>query len=333
VSECGITYVMGNHDRAFHNFESLRESVRRCLPRIPVEFAGSFRSEPYGVVARHGHEWDDACNARLLLQHVLQRRRRWDPLDPAIHPVMAIGEVITAELMSGLVHRVRQTGNATLAELIQGLDNLRPATAMFQWLEWQARRRALAVPDQRLLCAALRESLRAVTQSALGRLWDRIQADVLVSADVVDRLQQVEAVLKLKGLAGLEAAVRLMAPFARLKNRLIPGEDGDYRGARVEFGRLDARYQFLVQGHTHRATHRYLAANADGRVRLYLNTGTYLPLMEKTDDGDGFASSHQMTMAFFYREDEAGAAPRGSGPTLDWWNGIKRKAADARGGG
>jgi hypothetical protein len=104
---------------------------------------------------------------------------------------------------------------------------------------------------------------------------------------------------------------------------LLPGSDENLEGARSEAASLPSECQFLVQGHTHVARHDYLSATVDGRVRLYINTGTYLPLIHGTEDGEGFAGSHQMTLAFFYRGDEGGRP--GGGPTIDLWNGIKRK--------
>jgi hypothetical protein len=60
-------------------------------------------------------------------------------------------------------------------------------------------------------------------------------------------------------------------------------------------------------------------------VKMYINTGTYLPLVQRTDDGKGFAKSHQLTMAFFYADGEDKDGRAGPGPTMDLWNGIKRK--------
>jgi hypothetical protein len=58
---------------------------------------------------------------------------------------------------------------------------------------------------------------------------------------------------------------------------------------------------------------------------MYINTGTYLPLIQRTDDGAGFYSEHRMTIAFFYKESEDSGGRVGNGPTADIWNGFRRK--------
>ena len=103
-------------------------------------------------------------------------------------------------------------------------------------------------------------------------------------------------------------------------------DDELYRGAREEWKNLgDDQYQYLIYGHTHDALHRCLSARTDGVVSMYINTGTYLPLIQSTDDGAGFYSEHRMTIAFFYKETEDVGGRIGNGPTADIWNGFRRK--------
>ncbi len=320
-----LTYVLGNHDRAFNNFPSLQQLVRERFGSLPLDFVNSFTEPAYGVHARHGHEWEENCNARLLLRNVLQLGKDFDFLDPALNQVMSISEVITAELMSGLVYRIKQSGDPGLAELIKGVDNLRPATDVFQWLQWQARGRNLSTKEQELLARHLIDSISGVVDSEFGKLWDEAWPDLLVSGDLVDRLQLIRDHLQADGLEALRLGADLMAKLTRLKDALVPERDDCFEGARKEFAHLGPEIQFLVYGHTHRARHDYLSGSVDGRVRLYINTGTYLPLVERTADASGFASSHQMTMAFFYKDGEDRKGRARGGPTVDFWSGIKRK--------
>jgi UDP-2,3-diacylglucosamine pyrophosphatase LpxH len=320
-----LSYVIGNHDRAFTNFPSLRQMVRERFAGLQLDFVNAFTDPAYGVAARHGHEWEENCNARLLLRHVLHLGQEFDFLDPAINQVMSIGEVITAELMSGLVGRIKASGDASLAELIQGVDNLRPATDVFQWVQWQARGRNLSAKEQDVLARHLIDSISGVVESEFGKLWDEAWPDLLVSGDLVDRLQLIRDHLQADGLDALRFGADLLAKRTRWKDTLAPEPDDCFEGARKEFARLDPEVQFLVYGHTHRARHDYLSGQVDGRVRLYVNTGTYLPLIERTADATGFATSHQMTMAFFYKDGEDLKGRARGGPTVDLWNGIKRK--------
>jgi hypothetical protein len=81
-----------------------------------------------------------------------------------------------------------------------------------------------------------------------------------------------------------------------------------------------------MYGHTHQPRNIVVSADLDGGVKLYVNTGTMLPLIERTEDRKGFGSLTQMTMVFVYGSDEDTRARRGDGPTIDVWNGVRRKA-------
>jgi predicted phosphodiesterase len=86
----------------------------------------------------------------------------------------------------------------------------------------------------------------------------------------------------------------------------------------------DPAFQFILYGHTHVARHEYLTGELDGRGRIYVNTGTYLPLITLARDERTFAAARQMTMTFAYGEDED-ADRKAGGPSLEVWSGIRRK--------
>ena len=115
----------------------------------------------------------------------------------------------------------------------------------------------------------------------------------------------------------------------RLVPALQPAEDGLLAGARSEAvfqGELTpAGIQRVIYGHTHRARHDYFAASTDGTFRMYVNTGTFLPLITRTRDGRSFASAQQMTMVFAYRADEDMQGKRDGTTSIDIWNGTRQK--------
>ena len=79
-----------------------------------------------------------------------------------------------------------------------------------------------------------------------------------------------------------------------------------------------------MHGHTHEARTEYFSGFPDNRVRMYINTGTYLPLIRRARDG-GFAMENQMTMTFFYRADEDTEGKKGNIPSMEMWSGIKKE--------
>jgi UDP-2,3-diacylglucosamine pyrophosphatase LpxH len=309
-----VTYVVGNHDRVLNNFPSLRSAIEKEFGH-PVSFVPSLAEPVYATCARHGHEWDENCSAFLLLKEVLQPDRIWDnKLDPAINTVMNIGEVITAELMGGLIFYVKQS-DAALADILKDANNVRPLTNVITWLEWRSR--TLAQNQKQLIADALIQAINGVIESNLGQLWDDTRQDIIVSGDITDYLEKVRNELQANGYAGLKG---LAAIIVKLRGFLGFGAgDKCFQGAVQEFEqRLGADTKYLFYGHTHEARHDFLAGTGR-RSKIYVNTGTYLPLIQAAYENHGFVQADQLTMAFVYRADEVDA----NEPQMDLWNGIR----------
>ncbi|MBI2948652.1 MAG: hypothetical protein HYY23_13495 [Verrucomicrobia bacterium] len=319
-----VHYVIGNHDRALHNFPSLQKMIQDAFAPVAVEFSRSVHWLEYGTHARHGHEWDENCVATLLLREVLQRDQRWDALDSEIGPhidrVMGIGEVVTAELMAGLTFHLAEAGREDLARDIRDVNDLRPIIDVFLWLEWMFRK--FGKPEKDALTHALIQSITGVVDSEFGKLWDQVQADWLVSGDLVDRLQLARAQLEDGGYDRLRDFAEKVVPIADF---FTPDRDPLFEGARKEFEtRLGPEIQYLFYGHTHEARHDFFSNPASRTARLYVNTGTFQPLIQRTVDGKSFCKAQRMSMAFVYRKDEVPKGSSRNGPALDLWNGIKR---------
>jgi hypothetical protein len=58
---------------------------------------------------------------------------------------------------------------------------------------------------------------------------------------------------------------------------------------------------------------------------MYVNTGTYLPLITEAEDGESFASSIQMVYVYLYRADEDLERKKAGTTSMDIWTGIRRK--------
>ena len=63
-SDPRLLYLPGNHDRLVNKYSSLRVEVCKCLGIPPNQhnpaepFPHEYQDLPYGVFARHGHEFD-----------------------------------------------------------------------------------------------------------------------------------------------------------------------------------------------------------------------------------------------------------------------------------
>lgn len=321
------TYIVGNHDRILWNLPALRQQIQTALPQIDA-FAPLLESREYGTLARHGHEWDVNCHGWEFRTKVLAPGKPLDRFAPEAYEVQAIGEAVTAELMSGLIFNARQQGIPEgLLTQLKDVNNLRPTLDVFAWLKWLG---ADQTAQQRaLLYSALKTSLESLLNSALAARWDDLKPDLLVSGDLVDRLQQIDRFLLGPDFDSFQGRVEMLGTLQRLFPFLAPAQDELYAGAKQEAvfqpEGIGRGIQRVVYGHTHRARHDYLVGSLDGSTQMYVNTGTYLPLITRAADERSFASALQMTMVYAYREDEDTAHKRPGTLTLDIWNGTRRK--------
>ena len=322
-----VTYIIGNHDRVLHNFPSLQGMILAEVPGVAFTFTSLLREPQYGIYARHGHEWDDHCHGWKFHNNVLERGKPAGPFDDATYRVMAAGEVVTAELMSGLVFRVQEgvgtdSESVELIRQLRDVNNLRPIHTVFRWIEWMGG--AQTRKFYPVLHQALGASLDGVIQSSLGKAWDKLSRQVLpLTGDLIDHLQDVKRLAMGKTFEEFRGRVHTLAPLAdavlgERRDRYLEGAIHEMKDEK------DDQIQFVLYGHTHVGRHEYLSGRPDGSGRIYVNTGTWLPLICPARDGVSFASAKQMTMVFAYSPDEDVEGKAG-GPSLDVWQGIRRK--------
>lgn len=338
--ETKFTYIVGNHDRVFWNFPSLQEKIRNQLADVTqnnkhsdrVEFISVLCTPEYGVKARHGHEWDEHNHGWELHNEVLNKKNKLDRFDEEVYKVISIGEVVTAELMGGFIHRVKQSFGPSDDELLSRLmqvNDVRPMTDAFGWLEWFSNEN-LSDKNKNIILTALKESLQAVLSTSLAKEWDRIKIDLLIRGDLIDRFQLLEKALRNADYNEIKKCIDLFEIFGKLGKVLGSSRDHYAEAAEKEWDQMSSteekNIQYILYGHTHIAAHEYFAGTPDGRTRMYINTGTYLPLIEKTINKNGFYSTYQMTMVFFYSKDEdRQGRTKDQNPTMDLWYGMKRK--------
>jgi len=327
-----VRYTIGNHDRVLNNFPSLQQQIAAAFKPVEVTFANLHHAPDYGVFARHGHQWETACHGWEFLTQVLDKQSRAQRFDEASHRVMAIGEVITAELMSGFVWNVQQAlpgdEHKAFRAMVAEVNNLRPQLDVIAWFTWVMER---DVSMDYLSCAkeAFEKALKDTLATTLAKQWDRLKADFIVAGDITDYLDKALKILK--GKHGLERLQELIPVLEKVEKvvTFVRGdrEDDFYLGAAGELNgdELPPGVQYLLYGHTHTARQACISAERDGRVRMYVNTGTFLPLIERADDRKTFFRSNRMTFICFYRKDEDTHDRRGDGPTMDVWDGMKRK--------
>jgi UDP-2,3-diacylglucosamine pyrophosphatase LpxH len=326
-----VRYVIGNHDRVLHNYPSLQRTIAARFAPVPVTFETQLIDHRYAIAARHGHEWDPHCHGWQFAK-VLQGRTV-NRFDQEAYKVMAIGEVVTAELMSGLVHRAQNAldpkdpEDQAFLKALKDVNNLRPMTDVIQWITWLTQ-----TESQRyikLAESAFREALADALDSDLAKQWDKVKPDFIVSGDLTDYLAKARWVLERdEGLHKLQQIIDVVEGAQNALTRVLGERDRDelVLGAFEEFKEsLPAETQYVVYGHTHSARQDYFSATLDHKVRMYINTGTFMPLITKAYDKRSFARSSRLSFVCFFHKDEDQNDRLGDGPTLEVWDGVKRK--------
>ena len=325
-----VSYIIGNHDRILNSSEHVKNKISEKLDSYAassLEFTNEFlNGEQYSVLCRHGHEWDDV-NYGIELYKFLNNKSDFVPrFQRDIYKLQTIGEVITAELMSGIIYRVSMhTQDQKFIDSLKDLNNVRPLTDAFIWLYWYGV--TIKSGNKKILLDAFKQSLRSLLDSELSKLWDKTKSEIwLFSGDNTDRFEQM---LDLIEDLDFDAINKYVEIFKIFDNLFGSSKDGYAEGAKKEFQNkyyIDKGIQYIMYGHTHEERHDYFAGDRNGKVKMYINTGTFLPYIQKTMDNKSFASAFQMSMVFVYRKDEdTDDNMLNDFPTLELWNGIKRK--------
>lgn len=325
-----FTYIIGNHDRILNTSLNLRTKLSGYLTSFKsyeIEFTNEYlNANDYSVLCRHGHEWDNA-NYGIEIYKYLNNKGDFVPrFDREIYKLQTIGEVITAELMSGIIYRIKAKSNdKKFIDSLKDLNNVRPLTDAFLWLYWYGT--AIATQNKKLLLDAFKESLKNVLETELAKLWDKTKTEIwLFSGDITDRFEQLLGLIEDLDFDSINKYVEI---FKLFDNIFGSSKDDFADGAMTEFKNkyyFEKDIQYILYGHTHEERHDYFYGDRDGKVKMYINTGTFLPYIQRTSDKKSFASAYQMSMVFIYRKDEdtdEGAANKF--PTMELWNGIKRK--------
>lgn len=328
-----VTYVIGNHDQALNNFPNLKTILSNNIRNL--EFSHCYKNPDYGVLARHGHEWDEECYGLELYNKVLTNNGGLKRFEDDSYKVMSIGEVITAELMGGIIYYVNQgliqnnfksEEDKIFLKELKDVNNLRPMLATFRWLDWfTSNRDGKYTP---IISEALKNSIDAVINSELGKKWDDLKKPLIrpIGGDITDWLDFARNhIVGTQGLETLRKLSSILYDTFFLKNTSTKDDLVDGAKKEWENHNISDAYQYVIYGHTHEARTDCFTGNVNGTVKMYINSGTYLPMIELTEDQNGFATSYQMTMIFVYADDENTADKKTEGPTIDIWNGLMRK--------
>jgi UDP-2,3-diacylglucosamine pyrophosphatase LpxH len=327
VERTTIHYVPGNHDRLINAAPALRDRVAAALG-VDLDggwFANAYRSERYGVIARHGHEFDPLnCAAGVDPYAAPADPAEIDARRRAYAESTSIGDVITAELAAKIPYLVRRRladPDPRLVERFQEIENVRPLSHVFHFLRYQARS---AGELRGVIERVLAETLEDFVALPFVRDYDRRHGPF----DIVDKIQVAAAGLRLLGVDG---TLKLARAFG-VRDSEAEEDDACVKAALAEPGirDLDDPIRFAIYGHTHGPVVRPLASPRSpdfSRIKEshYVNVGTWRARHRLTADREAFTTLQSMTYAVVFAADEDPIPGVRKPPTLEIWTGARKK--------
>ena len=350
-------FIPGNHDRLYLCDPEVRRLTREALNLMDETaaasdgiFAHHLVMPRYGLLARHGHEYD----AWNFERHHLASELGGFPesLTTQDYQPVPIGDPITTELVVGLPHKMRRLlaksglfqpqQTRSIIERIQRIEDVRPTMAAFRWVFYEtelltqsdgsaATQLSLSEPQKTVLRdtlgTALSDLSNAFAEMPFYQAWRDLHNDI--GCEIPEQINL--ALLALRH-TGPRTVARVLDIWDKLASLWRP-IDSVAQGAGSE-SHLSSQYasgmRFIVYGHTHEPLEQALPRRRKdgGNLRfadLYLNSGTWRDRVFAAEDGMDFARWRSATYIILYSEGEnqPSSGPRRIGPAFDSWTGHR----------
>ena len=331
--EFELLYLPGNHDRLCNLYPSVRDRLKEALGlTISPEdenwwYPHEFKDEDYGVLARHGHEYDVWNYGNMNNYPRLNDFQRAGQLQVSIGDVIATEFAVKLPWVASQIKGDGTTGSTDdLVARLREIDNVRPVGNVVEWLLTRVR-------EERS------DENRRVLQEAIDQVLDELFEIPLVEAWTNPQTHADELVHAIEGpLRGLLNHHRRPGFLGSLENKLLsslyqtystwaprfrdPQKDTYTQAARQEsvWG-TGGKVRYLLYGHTHDPVLHPLR-RLNGSDNIYINTGTWRERIIKTaafdDSPPEFVPLNQITYVVFYNPEEKGS------PGFDVWTGSSK---------
>jgi len=290
----------------------LRRKVRKKLgiPFSERPFAHVYSDVDYGVLARHGHEYDEFnYEGGPSYEHEDYMR-------------VPIGDAVTTELVARLPWRIMKRAaikklpkeqRDRLRRNLQEIENVRPFSAILEWLLYQ-------VKTNPTIKESIEDSVDDIISEFNGlNFVKRWYSHHDKWHDFMDEADKIQAVLYLLEKFKIFPSERWMPYLEKIKRRFE--KDDLLKAAKEEYAGLDDRIRYVVYGHSHMPVQvpiRVIETPDGPKQYVYLNTGTWRTLYRRCRQGLGFIGWKNLTYTVFYRREERGSDV----PAFETWTGT-----------
>jgi UDP-2,3-diacylglucosamine pyrophosphatase LpxH len=270
----------------------------------------------YGLLARHGHEWDFWNFPRYRARAVPSEYTDADYLPTPI------GDAITTELAARLPYELRRRLGEEkvfspeqadrIHDLMKRIEDVRPLMSAFHWASYEVKRLGsmMGPVRGRALTRAFDDTIRTIAADFRRLEFYRAWAAQCRDLGHFGLAKLLDVILvAMETLGGRLGGVAMQ--FDRLLAGVDP-RDNARSGARRE--RLDAvsvkGTRLVIYGHTHVPIQAALHAG-DRTEDIYLNTGTYRPGVFRAEDGRSFVGWQRLAYTIVHSQEETsfGCAP------------------------
>jgi UDP-2,3-diacylglucosamine pyrophosphatase LpxH len=297
-------YIPGNHDRLCNLFPSLRKKVRKNLgisgglKPFPHIYDDMIYGNKYGVVARHGHEYD------------IWNYEGSDRFTEDDYTQVPIGDLITTEIAARLPYTIIQhVGDSlppedkeNLKRNLEEIENVRPYSALFDWLFYQVNENPHLKEEIENALDEIVENFNSLQY--LKRWYKRHDKWNILTYDEADKLQ---AAIRTFKLINIESAEKLMKIYTKIfgspDDLPLDNSDRVLIEKAKDFLTHTSDYRYYVMGHTHSPMQIPVRITSKGIEQIYLNTGTWRARYIKCLSG-GFISLKTLTYTIFYSKKE-----------------------------
>jgi UDP-2,3-diacylglucosamine pyrophosphatase LpxH len=287
----------------------------------------------YRALVRHGHEYDkfnfsaDYSKEEDIPLHI--------PLE-AYHEA-PFGDFVTVDIASHSPHLFRAEHGA--ANIISDpvlravymrlleFDDLRPQSALFNYLIHMPEAFVDPVVVWKVIEPVIYQLLQKIYNDPFLKKWLK-KMDTSWKLDVVDVIQTTMA-LRPWRLTGIPLGLAQFISNTAISHVKERAEAHIY--AAREEAIQDARYHFLIAGHTHKPTTELIASDEKGE-RYYFDTGTWRNRVPATPDYKSFGRLKALTYVIIYGSDEdPGRTPESQKfASIDFWSGVTQRWETAR---